>query len=176
MHGVLEERLRSAIMTAGQVVQWATDRHGEDLREEFASALVLRAWRAVSAYDPERGVNWEQWLLANLHYEVKDVVRRSRSPQKRRMVIYLPSVPDPEVTGTDGVPGAATDILELRDWVRRALATLTERQRAAVTLVYLAGYTQEQAAQVLGVSRVTINSTIRQAFSAIRAGSEVPWG
>jgi len=56
--------------------------------------------------------------------------------------------------------------------VARALATLTPRQRAAITLTELLGYGSEEAGQVLGVKAATVRSLASQARTALRSKLE----
>ena len=50
---------------------------------------------------------------------------------------------------------------------RAALRRLTLRQRQLVALVYFAGYTQEEAADMLGISRGTVAKTLWESRSAL---------
>ncbi len=57
--------------------------------------------------------------------------------------------------------------------VRRALATLSEEQRVAVTLVDLCGFTSAEAAGILGCPRGTVLSRVhrgRKALARLLAG------
>ena len=57
----------------------------------------------------------------------------------------------------DGIPaaGPSVDLLELEDALQR-LATLHARQARLVELRYFGGLSQDEAAEVLGVSRRTV--------------------
>ena len=73
------------------------------------------------------------------------------------------------------VPAASRGADDPAEWVARhtdlsdALASLPEDQRAAVLLVDAAGFTYEEAAEVLGVRPGTIGSRLNHARSALRA-------
>lgn len=58
--------------------------------------------------------------------------------------------------------------VEGRDWVDRALATLTDRQRAAVILVELLQYTSEEAGRLLGVRPGTVRGLACHGRVALR--------
>lgn len=54
-----------------------------------------------------------------------------------------------------------------RDVLRRALATLSPRQRAALVVTELLGYSSEEAAQLLGIRPVTVRVLASQARAAL---------
>jgi RNA polymerase sigma factor (sigma-70 family) len=60
-------------------------------------------------------------------------------------------------------------LVEARSAVSEALASLSPRQRAALVLTDLIGFSSEEAAEMLGVRPGTIRSLASQAGSAIRA-------
>jgi RNA polymerase sigma-70 factor (ECF subfamily) len=66
-------------------------------------------------------------------------------------------------------------LVEARTAVTQALASLSPRQRAAVVLTDLIGFSSEEAAQMLGVRPGTIRSLASQGRSAIR-GSQTEEG
>ncbi|HEX8940863.1 MAG TPA: sigma factor-like helix-turn-helix DNA-binding protein [Candidatus Limnocylindrales bacterium] len=70
---------------------------------------------------------------------------------------------------TTGFP-IPRDVGEIDQWAtvdlsideKAALSTLSDRQRVVVTLVYLLGYTEREAAGILGLQRGTIAATLWQ--------------
>jgi RNA polymerase sigma-70 factor (ECF subfamily) len=60
------------------------------------------------------------------------------------------------------------DDIELRDNVRRLLLGLPVRQRAALVLTEIFGYSSEQAAQILGIRPTTVRVLASQARAALR--------
>jgi len=64
--------------------------------------------------------------------------------------------------------GDAFAAADERDALARALATLPERQRAALVLTELLGYGSEEAGRILGVRDVTVRSLASQARAALR--------
>jgi RNA polymerase sigma-70 factor (ECF subfamily) len=60
------------------------------------------------------------------------------------------------------------DDIELRDDVRRLLLGLPVRQRAALVLTEIFGYSSEQAAQILGIRPTTVRVLASQARAALR--------
>jgi RNA polymerase sigma factor (sigma-70 family) len=66
----------------------------------------------------------------------------------------------------------AFDAVEARDEVERALATLTPRERAALVLTDLLGFSSDEAGAALGVRPVTVRVLASRARASIREDSE----
>jgi RNA polymerase sigma factor (sigma-70 family) len=62
---------------------------------------------------------------------------------------------------------------ELQDTVRRALDRLPQRMRAAVVLRYYEDMSEPEIADVLGVSRGTVKSTVSRAVAKLRIDAEL---
>jgi len=62
----------------------------------------------------------------------------------------------------------AIEAVDSRDATVRALAPLTERQRAAVVLTDLLGYPSDEAARMLGVSASTVRNHALRAHAALK--------
>ena len=58
--------------------------------------------------------------------------------------------------------------IEERQDLRAALASITPRQRAALVLTDVLGYSSEEAAKALGVKAVTVRSLASRAREALR--------
>ena len=61
------------------------------------------------------------------------------------------------------------DDIELRDDVRRMLSGLPPRQRAALVLTEIFGYSSEQAARILGIRPTTVRVLASQGRATLRA-------
>jgi bifunctional DNase/RNase len=69
-------------------------------------------------------------------------------------------------------PHEAVEAAEVAARVRRAIAALPAGQREAVTLFYLAGLTQTEAAQHLGIPPGAVKTRLHKARAALRARLE----
>ena len=110
---------------------------------------------------------WERWDRIN---EIDDSVaylfrvamngfrmRARRARVAARRVVHLETAGDPY------------DDIELRDDVRRMLLGLPPRQRAALVLTEIFGYSSEQAAGILGVRPTTVRVLASQGRATLRA-------
>ena len=64
-------------------------------------------------------------------------------------------------------PQDAFEVVDDRDQVRRALASLTPRQRAALVVTELLDYSSEEAAELLRIKPVTVRVLASQARTAL---------
>src|SRR5258708_9878823 len=87
---------------------------------------------------------------------------------RRRKVEEFPTdaVPDQVVADPSGNS-------DLQDSLRRAIARLPRRMRAAVVLRYYEDMTEAEVADVLGVSLGTVKSTVSRAVAKLRIDAEV---
>ncbi|WP_207709794.1 RNA polymerase sigma factor [Actinomadura macrotermitis] len=145
---LLPRLYRRAVLLAGHA-------HAEDAVHD--AYLKLRRRPAAFTRHPEPYA----YAFAALTSVLRDHWRRGR----RRRLAELPAgLPPERADGGDG--GIAERGAELE--VRRMLAGLTGRQRAAVLLVDLDGYTIDEAAALLGVHRGTVSRSRGRALAALR--------
>jgi RNA polymerase sigma factor (sigma-70 family) len=108
---------------------------------------------------------WERWgrvrdMDRPAGYLYRTAINDSRKRYRRaaiaKRVLGLASTRDP------------LEDVEGRDWVNRALATLTVRQRAAVILIELLDYSSEEAGRLLGVRPGTVRGLACHGRNALR--------
>ena len=123
--------------------------------ERVLQDVVLRVWRDPGAFEGFRG-SFASWLLAMVHHEAVDAVRREE-PQRRRQ---FRAAGEPVLTAPAEVPDvedeAWTRVVSER--VRAALAVLPTAQREALTLAYYGGYTQREVAALTGAPLGTVKT------------------
>ncbi|MBI3575544.1 MAG: sigma-70 family RNA polymerase sigma factor [Gammaproteobacteria bacterium] len=125
------------------------DRHrAEDLVQE----TYLRAWRALDNLREERAA--KGWLLT--------ILRREYARGHER---YRPPLVDDEPDRFAAEHGCPVETLQLR----RALAQLPEEYREPLLLQVLGGYSCEEIAQTLGISRAAVMTRLFRARQQLRA-------
>lgn len=82
-------------------------------------------------------------------------VGQSRSRRRRRPLVLPP-------TGHDGMP-------DVEPKLPVALASLSERQRCCVLLTHAFGWTHQEVADLLGLSRSSVQVHIERGMSSLRA-------
>lgn len=131
--------------------------------EEVAQEVFTEVWRRASRFDPELG-DGRAWVLTMAHRRAVDRVRAEQASSDRASTVGRLAAAEP---ATDSVAEEVTHRLE-RQQVRRCLEALTEGQREAVRLTYYTGYTQRQAAELLGVPLTTVKGRLRDGLIRLR--------
>jgi RNA polymerase sigma-70 factor, ECF subfamily len=130
--------------------------------EEVTQESYLDCWRHASRFDAAKG-SAIGWLLTIVHRKSVDRVR-SAEASGRRDAAYghrQHTVPHDETAE------AATASLEATR-VRSALADLTTKQREAVELAFLGGYTHTEVAAMLDLPIGTAKTRIRDGLIRLR--------
>ena len=130
--------------------------------EEVTQESYLECWRHAARFDSAKG-SAISWLLTIVHRKAVDRVRSAESAG-RRDVAYGQrerSVPHDETA-----EAAAASIEATR--VRAALADLTAKQREAVELAFLGGYTHTEVASMLDLPIGTAKTRIRDGLIRLR--------
>jgi RNA polymerase sigma-70 factor (ECF subfamily) len=119
----------------------------EVMQDAFIS--VLERWDRVSAMENPTGYLYRTAFHA--------VHKRSRRAARALRHIVLMRPEHDEFAAADD-----------REIVRRALGLLTRRQRAAVVLTELLGYSSEEAGTIMGARAVTVRVLASQGRAAMR--------
>jgi RNA polymerase sigma-70 factor, ECF subfamily len=142
-------------------------------RERLFRALLLITHDTAEAEDlmQEAFVKvWERWdrvgsLADPVGYLFKTALNLRRSALRRAKTAAARSIRPP----------AERDLMQVvleRDEAMRALASLTNRQRAAIVVTELLGYSSEEAGGILGIRAGTVRMLTSQARAAIREQKE----
>ena len=108
------------------------------------------------------------WMLTMAHRRGVDVIRSAQRSSDRDQRVAA--------RDTERDYDQVVDIVEHRlerEQVQRALTTLTEVQREAVTLAYYGGYTHREVAELLDVPVGTVKTRVRDGLIRLRDTMEV---
>jgi RNA polymerase sigma-70 factor (ECF subfamily) len=155
-----DESLRAAIEIHGGAVYGIARRILVDahLAEEVSQDTFLTLWNHPSRFDPRRG-KLRTYLTQIARNKAIDVVRRE---ERRRHKT------DDLAAETDVITDVETSSAERVDLVR-ALMSLTQLQRQALTLAYFGGHTYREVADELGIPSGTAKTRLRDGLIALRA-------
>lgn len=132
--------------------------------DDAAQDGFLSALKSIERYDPGRPFG--PWLLR--------IVANAASDRRRRLrVRKTEAIPADSPTREPG-PDRVTDKNAFRAALEKALATLPTRQRIAVVLFDMEGYTHREIADVVKVPEGTVRSDVFHARRALRE-SLAPW-
>jgi RNA polymerase sigma factor (sigma-70 family) len=126
--------------------------------DDAAQDGFLAALKALERYDPTRPFG--PWLLR--------IVANAASDRRRRLKVRATEeIPVDAVTREAG-PDLQADRTAFRAALDKALALLPTRQRIAVMLFDVEGYSHREIAQVVNVSEGTVRSDVFHARRALR--------
>jgi len=132
--------------------------------DDAAQDGFLAALKSIERYDPARPFG--PWLLR--------IVANAASDRRRRLrVRTTEAIPADSPTREPG-PDRVTDQNAFRAALEKALATLPPRQRIAVVLFDIEGYTHREIADVVKVPEGTVRSDVFHARRALRE-TLAPW-
>lgn len=133
-----------------------------DLAVEVTQEVYLEIWTHAARYATDRG-SVLAWMTTVAHRRAVDRVR-SETSETARDTKYAKLTADPEI---DRVWSDLEQRLDV-ERVRRAMGSLTEIQREAITLAYFGGYTQSQVAALLKLPLGTVKTRIRDGLIGLR--------
>lgn len=150
------------------------DSHFGDFVERHTDSLLTTAYLLTRERDAAQELvqdvlvrlypRWPKVMAADneLAYVRRSVVNRFLSQRRRNLELVTDRVPEGPPTGSHH------DQLVDRDQVRRILAELPERQRAAVVLRYFYDYSDQQIADSMDCRVGTVRSLISRAMASMR--------
>lgn len=129
--------------------------------EEVTQEVFVELWRLAPRFDATRGTV-RAWAMTIAHRRAVDRVRSSAASRSRDA--YDAARPAPAPATPEEAVGDRIEQLR----VRRALDSLSDRQREAVELAYYAGHTYREVAALLDVPEGTIKTRIRDGLIRLR--------
>lgn len=136
-----------------------------------ALLLVTHDWAESEDLMQEAFVRvWERWdRVAQLEdpvgYLFRTALNLHRSRLRRALVVVRKSV-------RSEAEHDPFDEVAARDEAVRSLATLTSRQRAAIVVTELLGYSSEEAGAILGIRPGTVRTLTSKARAALQTAKE----
>jgi RNA polymerase sigma-70 factor (ECF subfamily) len=150
----LVERHLSRIVTFA----YCTTGHRGDA-EDIAQEVFLRVWATAPRWQPAGG-RFVAWLHRVAMNACLDLIAKRRE----RLAADPPDIADPRPEPSLAVHGA-----QIAAHVGRALASLPESQRIAVTLCHYQGLRNIEAAEVMNISVEALESLLARGRRTLRA-------
>jgi len=141
----------------------------EDEARDAAQEAFLRVYKHLRKFDPAQ--DFSGWLYRIVVNVCRDLQRKRRRHGGTSLEEAFESGNLPEPASRENSEAAVLAAQE-RAIVQRALATLTEKERAALVLRDLEGLPTEEVARLLGSSPPTVRSQISTARVKIKAFRE----
>lgn len=132
--------------------------------DDAAQDGFLAALRRLARYDPTRPFG--PWLLR--------IVGNAAIDKRRRRRVRVVEQLSPALRSTEPAPSAVAERSAFWRAVEDALRQLPERQRLAVTLYDVEGYTHREIADILNIPVGTVRSDVFHGRRSLRA-QLAPW-
>ena len=132
--------------------------------DEVAQDAFVKAWDGHATFRPSSP--FRPWLLRIVANEA----RNRRRAAGRRAGYELRFATDRATARTGPSPESAALAAADQQTLHAALAGLPERERDVVACRYVAGLSEEETAQALGVPRGTVKSRASRGLARLRAG------
>jgi RNA polymerase sigma-70 factor (ECF subfamily) len=132
--------------------------------DDAAQDAFLSALRNLGRYDPTRPFG--PWLMR--------IVSNAAVDRRRRNKVRATEALSPSSPTRAGGPAADTDRRAMLQALETGLGRLPERQRIAVTLFDVEGYSHAEIAEILQVPQGTVRSDVFHGRRALRATLR-PW-
>ena len=143
----------------------------EGLAHDVVQDVFLAWWRAEGgSYRAERGA-LAAWLTTITHHKAVDAVRSSERHARSESAAQAARDAGPQARLVDDVVWWDLG----RQTVREALSTLPLKQREVLGLVYLAGLTQAEVADRLGIPLGTVKSRTHAGLLRLKAAVSGTW-
>lgn len=150
---LMDRHMRHTIALAERIVGGNAD--ADDIGQE----AFCRVWTKAASFDPSaaRFKTWVYRIVFNLSVD-----------RKRSMKVPMP-IEDAEHVPLDG-PGQLDRLVanEEQRAIDRALAQLSDRQRAAIALFHMDGLSCREAADIMGLSESAFDSLLNRARKALK--------
>lgn len=126
------------------------------LAEEVLQQTFLKIWKGIDSYDPSKAKLFT-WMARIARNTAIDQVRLKISEYQSKTDVFQAKIHDQPISMNEAI----LDIEKL-------LSRLDEKYRVVLDLVYLKGYSHNEAAQLLNIPLGTVKTRLRAAISTLR--------
>jgi RNA polymerase sigma-70 factor (ECF subfamily) len=131
--------------------------------EDVSQSVFLRSARG--AFDPGRISNMESYLRRAAVNAALDLIR-SRGDRE----IVPVEIADEQQSNSGVSPERAVSSLEIKNWLRRQLATLNPRAAEMFALRYLEGLDNPEIAVTMNISQAVVAVTLHRTRARLKKG------
>ena len=134
--------------------------HQEQEAEDIVQEAFLKLWNKPESFDAEKGVKFTTWFYRVVTNLAIDQMRRKKPQTAPEVLDFI----------EDSTLRADEALVERQQQqaVEEAIATLPERQKAALNLCFYEGLSNKDAAEILGVGVKALESLLMRAKKTLR--------
>lgn len=144
-------------------IAWRVLGRSEDV-EEILQEAFLRLWTRPDLWQPGRGARFTTWF----HRVVVNLALDRLRSERRRGELDRVQAAAAEVVASAASPEQAGAEARRDARIAAAVATLPERQQAAIRLMFQEGMTGSEAAQTMGLKLKALQALVTRARATLR--------
>jgi RNA polymerase sigma-70 factor, ECF subfamily len=148
-------------------IAWRILGDREDARDA-AQEVFLRAYKYLGTF--KQNENFSGWLYRITVNVCRDIVRKRSAGGKDHFIAYETELEEgvlESVAAPDDTESRAIEAQE-RHIVKRALSALSEKERSAIVLRDMEGFSTEEVARIMGTRAATIRSQVSTGRTKIK--------
>lgn len=130
--------------------------------EDVVQEAFLKLWRQPGLWDPARGAKFTTWF-----YRI--VINAALDLKRRRRVKAEPLEAAGDMASDAPFPDDVIDEEKRRRRVEKAIEALPEHQRLALTLCFYQEFSNQEAADIMGMNIKALQSLIMRAKGSLKA-------
>lgn len=137
------------------------------IAEDITQDVFTKLWLNAALWRPEAKIR--TWLLRIARNACIDVLRKKKNDLKKaedyvleQIITHTPSAEEPYLS--------KEAVKETKKMMNKALFSLADRQKEAVTLVYYSGCSGAEAADIMGLTVSALESLLARARRNLRKG------
>jgi RNA polymerase sigma-70 factor, ECF subfamily len=133
------------------------------LAEELVQKTVFDAVRGRITYNPEKGT-FEEWIFGIAHNNIRLEIRKraARPTVDGDISDYI------DLMDTEPLPDELLEKKETADTVRKALATLDEKEQMTLRAMYIEGLSAREIAGRMEITEKAVHSILYRARNSLR--------
>lgn len=132
----------------------------QDDAEDAVQDAFLKIWRKPDVWKPDRGAKFTTWFYRIVSNAATDILRKRRNHSGSDVLEYMADEnpeQDEEMQRSEEQRG-----------LEHAIGELPERQQQALNLCFYDGFTNKEAAEILGVGVKALESLLMRAKAGLK--------
>lgn len=133
--------------------------------EDAAQDSFIKLWKHAPNWKPQASV--KTWLLTIARNHCLDLLRKRSSDLKKNLDLYQDHLVQQQSSKFD-IHETNLDKDQYKKTIEYAISLLPERQREAITLVYINEVRNSEAASIMGLQAAAFDSLLARARRSLR--------
>lgn len=132
----------------------------QDDAEDAVQNAFLKIWQNPSVWKIDKGAKFTTWFYRVVNNAAIDIVRKRKNNAGSDVLAYIPDAADSQEHNLQNK--------ESRQSLENAIDALPERQKQALNLCFYDGFSNKEAAEILGVGVKALESLLMRAKAGLK--------